>query len=80
MREPRPFGEPLSAEQERRFLEALDKAQEAQKEAERKQKEQPRIDFMQSAVDSGFTDKQAEFLWEYLAPKGHLHWDGRIGW
>lgn len=61
------------------FEEAMDDIERReQAEAKRRAKE-PELSFKLAARRSGFTVKQANFMWTMLSKIGHEHWNGMVG-
>ena len=61
------------------FAQILEEQLEKQKQDEEIRKEQPHKNFLVAAIEAGFSDVQAEFMWKWFAMKYHEHWDGHIG-
>ena len=66
------LGEPLS-EDARQVLDSFKKAREAQFAAEEAERRRPRLNFIEAAMKAGFTELQAEFMWENRA-REHREW------
>ncbi len=56
--------EPLSDEQQKSIAFLLEKSRQAIDSHEEQRKHKPRLDFIAAAIRSGFTETQAQFMWD----------------
>ena len=70
---------PLSKEDQVTIEEAREQIKLQIKKAEEDRKKSAREGLIKEAIAHGISESALEFLEKYFVPKGHKHWDGRIG-